>query len=187
MSTETLTHAEECQEYGLTCAECEEHSCTERLDGANGYRYANVTQEELCESCYESECEYLSSVILFDPSEEEEITYLIGDSVAFDQYGDDAPSGIRRRYVSTDGWRGYHVTEIDNTEEIDSGADLWGLETDIRSIAERIKQEHKDGTLPVPVYVVADLTSNVFSVVLTVRVSKANAISFRRWLNQEEE
>jgi hypothetical protein len=79
------------------------------------------------------------------------------------------------------------VTEIDNTEEIDSGADLWGLETDIRSIAERIKQEHKDGTLPVPVYVVADLTSNVFSVVLTVRVNSSDSISFRRWLNQEEE
>lgn len=184
--SETLTHTEDCTEYGLTCAECQSHSCTERLDGAEDFRYCNVTQEELCAACYESELEHLSTVILFDPSEPEPVKYLVGDRITMDQFGDDAPSKFARTYHRTDPWRGYYETTISGTVEIESGADLYGTSTNVRDLAERIKEEHENGTLPIPVYVIIDLTSNVFATAMGIRVSQADQISFNRWKNEEE-
>ena len=184
--SETLVHTEDCQEYGSTCAECQAHSCTERLDGAEDFHYANVSGAELCAGCYESETQYLSTVILFDPREEKPIKYLIGEHVAFDEWGDDAPSGFQRTYHRTDPWRGYYETTVPSTIEIEAGADLWGERTNVRDLAERIQEEHENGTLPVPVYVVADLTSNVFSLAMTVRISEADEVTFRNWLTGEK-
>jgi hypothetical protein len=103
-----------------------------------------------------------------------------------DQFGDDAPSQFARTYHRTDPWRGYYETTITGTVEIESGADLWGTSTDVRDLAERIKEEHENGTLPVPVYVVIDLTSNVFATAMGIRVNQADQISFNRWKNEEE-
>lgn len=184
---ETLIHTEECQEYGVTCVSCDAHSCTERLDGVGEYRYSNLKGGEICLACYESDLEHPSQVILFDPSEEEVVKYYVGDYVSMDQWGDDAPSGMKRVYHSTDAWRGYYDTEVPGTIEIQSGADLWGEETDVRSVAERIQEAHKEGTLPVPVYVICDPTSNVFAVAMTIRISPADRITFDRWIKNEEE
>lgn len=183
----TLTHQENCEEYRADCVACDAHSCTERLDGSGDWRYSNVKGGEICSECYESDIEYPSQIILFSPGEEEPAKYFVGSYVTMDQFGDDAPSGMERVYHSTDAWRGYYETQVPGTIEIESGADLYGLETDVRSLAERIKQEHEEGTLPVPVYVICDPTSNVFSVAMTIRISPADQIIFNRWLKNEEE
>lgn len=184
---ETIIHTEECQEYGVTCVGCDAHSCTERLDGSGDWRYSNLRGDLICSGCYESDTEYFSTVILFHPSETEPVKYYVGSYVSMDQWGDDAPSGMERIYHSTDAWRGYYETQVPGTIEIDSGADLWGQETDVRSLAERIQEDHKNGILPVPVYVICDLTSNVFSVAMTIRINPADRITFDRWLKNEEE
>lgn len=185
MEAPTITHAENCEEYRADCVACNAHSCTERLDGSGDWRYSNVQGKDICSECYESDIEYPSQVIIFDPSESEIQKYFIGSYVTMDQYGDDAPSGIVRSYVSTDAWRGYYETTVPGTIEISSGADLWGEETDVRSLAERIKQEHEDGTLPIRVYVICDPTSNVFATAMEVRISECDQIAFERWLKND--
>lgn len=181
-----ITHQENCEEYRADCVACDAHSCTERLDGSGDWRYSNLKGGEICSDCYESDLEYPSQVILFHPSESDIVKYLVGTYVTMDQFGDDAPPGMQRVYHSTDAWRGYYETEVPGTVEIDAGADLWGELTDVRSLAERVKEAHGSGTLPVPVYVVMDPTSNVFSVAMTIRVSSADRISFNNWLKNEE-
>jgi hypothetical protein len=187
MDQETITHTQECEEYGTTCVSCDAHSCTERLDGAGNWRYSNVKMEEICSDCYDSDIQYPSQVILFTPGSEEPEKYFIGSYVTMDQYGDDAPSGMQRVYHSTDAWRGYYDTEVPGTIEINSGADLWGEMTDVRTLAERIQEEHAAGTLPVPVYVICDPTSNVFAVAMTIKINPSDRITFDRWLKNEEE
>lgn len=187
MESATITHAENCEEYRADCVGCDAHSCTERLDGAGDWRYSNVKMGELCAECYESDLEYPSQVILFEPGSEEPIKYFVGSYVTMNQWGDDAPSGMERSYVRTDPWRGYYVTTVPGTVEIQSGADLWGEATDVRSLAERIQEEHQQGTLPVPVYVVCDPTSNVFATAMEIRINECDRITFDRWLKNEEE
>lgn len=181
MNTETLIHTEGCEEYGETCASCDRHSCTERLDGGE-YRWGNLDGSDLCNDCWSQDLEYASTCLLFDPSESDPLRHLIGDHVGIDHYGDEW-NGATRVHHRTDAWRGYYETEIPGTTEVKCGADLYGEETDVRSLAERIQSEHKDGTLPVPVWIVIDLTSNVFATVMTVRVDHRYLDTFKSWID----
>jgi hypothetical protein len=186
MNAEVLTHTQDCEEYGATCVSCEDHSCTERLDGGGEYRHGNLDSSELCSDCWSQDLEYASTCLLFDPSESEPLRYLIGDHVGIDHYGDDW-EGASRVHHRTDAWRGYYQTLIPNTTEIKCGADLYGEETDVRSLAELIQSEHKDGLLPVPVWIVIDLTSNVFATVMSVQVENKHLATFNAWRNGEGE
>jgi hypothetical protein len=182
MTTETLIHAEGCEEYGETCATCARHSCTDRQDSEMDSHYGNLDGSVLCGDCWSQDLEHASTCLLFDPSESEPQRYLIGDHVGIDHHCDDW-DGATRVYHRTDPWRGYYETEIPGTTEIQAGADLYGEETDVRSLAERIQSEHKDGTLPVPVWIVIDLTSNVFATAMSVRVDDRYLDTFRAWID----
>lgn len=184
MTTETLIHTEECAEYGETCVACDFHQCNGRWQNDHDFRSGNLNYEVLCESCWSQDLEYASTCLLFDPSESDPLRHLIGDHVGIDHYGDDW-DGASRVHHRTDAWRGYYETQIPGTTEIKSGADLYGEETDVRSLAERIQSEHKDGTLPVPVWIVIDLTSNVFATVMSVRVQDRHLETFNQWKDGE--
>ena len=108
--------------------------------------------------------------------------HYVGEYVSLDHYGDEW-SGALREYTRTDAWRGYYTTKVKNTVEVNSGSDLWGERTSTRDLAERIESAHKDGTLPVPVYVAVDLTSNVFATILSIQIASSNLEAFNQWQN----
>jgi hypothetical protein len=176
---ETITHDQSCidQETGFTCAGCQEHSC----DYGN---YSSQTGETYCDACREDDSQYLSTVVYFSPENDAPIKFYLGDYFSFDEWGDDLPSNITRTYIKTDAWRGYYQTTIKDTVEINSGADLWGEQTDIRNLAERIQEAQEDGSLPCEVYVACDLTSNVFATALTVLVPKNQIDTFNAWIGE---
>jgi hypothetical protein len=110
--------------------------------------------------------------------------YYLGEYRAIDEYGDPIYH-IRRKYHKTDAWRGYYETSVDGTIEYDAGADLWGESTDIRTLAERLHDDFKNGVLPIPVYIVTDPTSNVFAIAMSVLIAPRDKETLDLWLNGE--
>lgn len=168
------THAEECVNVSQTCTGCGEHSC----DYLN---YSSQNDADYCDTCRETDSEYMSTLVYFSNQNDAPVKFYLGDYFSFDEYGDDLPSNIKRNYIKTDGWRGYYQTEIENTVEIESGADLWGQVTDVRELAERISEAHSEGILPCDVYVAVDLTSNVFATAMSILVNKSDVETFKEW------
>ncbi len=180
MSTELLTHVDNCEDQDRRCVSCEEHVCDWDWNWTNA-------GEEICQGCYDQDLEYASTVIVFDPSESENHRWLVGDHVTYDQHGDPLESGVSRVHHRTDAWRGYYETTIPGTVDVQSGADLYGTSTDVRDLAERIKDDHAEGLLPCRVYVVVDLTSNVFATAMTIRVHAGDVWTFDAWRNGESQ
>lgn len=183
MSTETLTHVDTCDDQDRRCVSCQEHDCDRDWRDWNW----TSTGEQICQGCYDQDLEYASTVIVFDPSESDPLRWLVGDHVTYDQHGDSLEDGISRVHHRTDAWRGYYETTIPGTVDVLSGADLYGTSTDVRDLAERIKDDHAEGLLPCRVYVVVDLTSNVFATAMTIRVHAGDVWTFDAWRNGESQ
>jgi hypothetical protein len=172
-------HLEGCDRYGATCASCGEHKC-DGEDNYGPYHYGNRTGEAYCYPCWESE-EYSPSTVHLITAGEPMRKFYITDYHVMDEWGDEPDINIERTYHSSDAWRGYYDTTIGGCVTIEEGADLWGEVTDIRQLAERIHQEAEEGTLPVPVYVITDPTSNVFAVGMGIQVKESDLALFNAW------
>ena len=163
----------------IKCAGCDEVINMED----DTYHYGNLVAGWLCDGCYESDLEHVSTIVELIPDDTIR-KYYVGSYVSMDEYGDEW-SGASSGYVKTDGWRGYNTLTIHGTVEVQEGADLWGERTSIRDIAELIERAHADGTLPVKVYVSICLTSNVFATLLGVHVDTEDESQFKEWLTNE--
>lgn len=172
-------HLKGCERYGTTCAECSAHNCDG--EGEYGsYQWGNRTGEAYCYACWESEESHASTVHLVMAGEEMR-KFFINDYHAMNEWGDEPDFTIDRTYHRSDAWRGYYDTTVAGAVTIEEGADLWGERTDIRSLAERVHAEAEEGTLPVPVYVICDPTSNVFAVGMGIQVKAKDLEAFNAW------
>lgn len=181
--TKTLTHLDTCEDTGISCVSCNDHAC----EDPGEWLWSNAG-ESLCVACYESDTEHASSVIVFSPGESEPHRWYVGDYVSFDQYADPlSESTVSRVYHRTDAWRGYYETAISGTVEISSGADIYGESTNIRELAERVREDFEEGILPVTVYVVIDLTSNVFATAMAIKVNAGDLSAFNAWKDGDYE
>jgi hypothetical protein len=175
----------------VKCADCEE-----TFDFDTDYmQWANLAEEWLCESCYESESQYVSTVLLYGPnypgdSDGPDRVY-VADKFSMSKYGDEPDIDVRRDYTRTDGWRGYYTTKIDGWVEV--GLEGWTTGGWGDPTADRKRtfndwvESLKDETPPVDVAVAADPTSNVFSTAITVYVQESDVETFDEWLNGEKE
>lgn len=175
----------------VTCPDCEQ-----TFDPDTDYlRWANLSEEWLCEPCYDSECQYVSTVVLFGPdypdTGEGPAKVYVGDRFSMNQWGDEPDLKVSRTYHRTDAWRGYHVTKIEGWTEV--GLEGWTTGGWGDPIADRKQTFNEwveslaDEPPPVNVAVAADPTSNVFSTAVTVYVEDGKADEFDQWLNGDRE
>lgn len=177
--TETLT----------TCKGCDEPINTD----VDSYWISPVDGEAYCDGCRESDMQSAGRVLLFGPGFERDsdgiqIVY-VGSKFVEDRYGEEPDDlTFQHRWVSTDAWRGYAVTSIDGWVQILDGwtTGNWGdaISDGKRPFNEWVEALH-DGDIvpPVPVAVITDVTSNVFSAAVGVWVPEEHTDRFRDWLN----
>ena len=176
----------------VTCADCES---VFDLD-MDPLHYANVTDEWLCESCYESETMYSSTVLLFGPDypgtrSDGPDRFYVSEKVSMTQYGDEPDLDFKRTYTSSSAWRGYHTTTIEGWVEV--GLEGWTTGGWGDPIAEGKRTFNEwveslaDEAPPVNVAIATDPTSNVFSTAITVYVEESNREAFDEWLNGDKE
>jgi len=176
----------------VTCKDCEVEF---DLD-TDHLHWANLAEAWLCESCYENDTQYASTVFLFGPSSfgsthgDGPFRCYVTEDVSMTMWGDEPNLDFKRTYHPTDGWRGYHVTKIDGWVEV--GLDGWTTGGWGDPTAERKQpfnnwieeMTEEDGIVPpVDVAVALDPTSNVFSTAVTVYVEDGNREAFLEWLN----
>ena len=173
----------------IKCADCES-----TFDQDTDHLYwANIAEEWLCESCYESESQYASTVLLFGPNypgdSDGPERFYVADKFSMSKYGDDPDIEVSRDYTRTDGWRGYYTTKIAGWAEV--GLEGWttGDWGDSTGARKRPFNEWveslKDEAPPVDVAVAADPTSNVFSTAITVYVPEDLVEAFEEWYGEE--
>jgi hypothetical protein len=169
------------------CIECSE---TVDYDGGDDSRWSSVKGGTVCWSCYESGQQYASVAHIL--SEGEILKVYVGDLDIHDEYGDpvDERLGIKREYVSTDGWRGYYNTTIEGWVNVLDGwtTGSWGdpiadRKANFNEWAEALLTQ--EIYAPCSVAIVTDPTSNVFSTAITVLVKKDDVESFRAWLSDD--
>lgn len=152
-------------------------------------RWSSIEEEWYCWSCFESDTQYASTVLICRGEEPEK--YYVADAFVFDQYGDD-PTKLKfsRTYTQTDGWRGFHTTSIEGWESVLDGWTTGGWDDSVAMRKATFNQWAEDiasGELfpPCPVAIVSDPTSNLFSTAITVLVPKDSVDSFRDWLGED--
>lgn len=159
--TETL-------EEKATCTLCEELiTDQEERSTENG--------EPCCYGCEESELERAATIVKLSGGKTE--TFILSENFGYDNYGD----SIDRDLYDVDG-EGFAT--IADTIEVTNGSDLWGMETDIRDVAERLKSDAEEGILPFEAYVTIKQTGN-FAVYMTVNVAESDRDAWNLWLNDE--
>lgn len=149
-----------------------------------------------CPSCYEADLRDASTVMLTGPDYErdadnEPIRILVGDWFIEDRWAEPFTDlGIKRAYIHTDGWRGYHETRIDGWTEVLSGWTTGGWGDPISDRKQPFNEWAEslftgENVPPVNVAVITDPTSNVFSTAIGVFVPDADVDTFTEWLNGE--
>lgn len=169
------------QDTHAQCAECDTEFDTEG-EGVFSEREGTY----LCDSCYESEVEHASILYRFGDRVR---NYLVSDYFINDENGDPALSGttVTRKWVSTDGWRGYYVTEIKGYEVAVEGWTTGGWD-DAVAIRKEVfntwfsdTKTYWESNLQFPFgnfFVVLDRTSNVFSTAVTVLIPEGTREQF---------
>ena len=170
-------------EETFKCADCDEVQDLE--EQSHGKDNGDV----VCRNCVDSAHESRSGINVFEDGTNTIIYVTEYETV--DEYGDPISSlPISRKWKSTDGWRGYYETTIEGWVTIVEGWTTggWGDPT-----ADR-KQSFNgwfddmlrcDVISPVPVAIITDPTSNVFSVAITVLVKADDETTFREWLGED--
>jgi hypothetical protein len=147
--------------------------CQENFDNDEGGRYSELVEAWICDGCVEDANSSASSAYLVEGGVAER--FLVTEYEILDGEYEDAGNVLERRYVSTDGWRGYYETRPvgDNWTEAQSGWTTgdWGdaisdSKREFNAWAEAVIS----GTIQYgfPVWIVTDPTSNVFSTAVGV-------------------
>ena len=167
------------------CCECEE-----LVDTEGDFGWSAVKEDYLCWGCYESDQTHASTVQLVHGGMPVR-KYYIGDHIRMDEYGDDMYNNgitINREYVHTDAWRGHYETTIEGWTQIMDGWTTGGWGDPIADRKQTFNQWAESlltGELepPVPVAIVADPTSNVFSMGISVLTPEPNGL--KEWLSED--
>ena len=170
------------------CIECKESVDPEGNDDS---RWSSVKEDYVCYSCYENDTSHASTIHLIQG--DEVVKIYVADLDIFNEYGDPIDSSklnIKREYVSTSGWRGYHNTTIEGWDDVLTGwtTGSWGdpiadRKANFNEWAEALLSQ--EIYPPCSVAIVTDPTSNVFSTAITVLVKKTDIESFRSWLSDD--
>jgi hypothetical protein len=164
--------------------------CNEPIDTDGDFGWSYVEEDYLCTSCYESDSNHVSTVIVIDDSEPAK--YYIGDHIRMNEFGDDMYGTnltVNRTYVSTDGWRGYYETEIEGWSKVLDGWTTGGWDDEVARRKQTFNEWVEsvisgDEVPPVPVAIVLDPTSNVFSTGVSVLTPFPDRLT--EWLGETQ-
>jgi hypothetical protein len=163
--------------------------CGKAVDTEQEYYWSHTKEDYLCLGCYESDSNHVTTVQIVEDGEVTQ--YLIGDHIRMTEYGDDLYGTnltFDRKWVSSDGWRGHYETTIQGWEEVLTGWTTGGWDDPIARKKVTFN-EWANAVLtgeivpPVPVAVVADPTSNVFS--MGIGVLTPNPSALKEWLDED--
>ncbi|CAB4185218.1 hypothetical protein UFOVP1130_16 [uncultured Caudovirales phage] len=166
------------------CCECDEF-----VDSEGDYGWSNVKEDYLCLGCRESDESSVSTVQVVDAGVTKK--YYIGNHVRMTEDGDDLYNTnltIDRTWVSSSEWRGHYETTIEGWTDVMNGWTTGGWDDPIARRKATFNQ-WADSVLtgeiepPVAVAIVADPTSNVFSMGISVLTPEPT--TFKEWLDTE--
>jgi len=165
----------------ITCSECE----TDYNPDEEG-TYSMVTEQPVCHSCEESDLQYASTVHLVQDFVLHK--FLIGDLFHINEYGDPVDIGAKRKYVSTDAWRGYNETEIDGLVTVLTGWTTGGWDDSTARRKATFNEWAESITTgeivpPFKLAIIVDPTSNVFSTSITVQAESRER--FIKWVGED--
>ena len=201
--TEDFVEDAEGQTLARRCPECKDWFDEAEWDCYG--RYGDLTQASLCESCWESDTQYASTLHRFVPgeSESEHEYVLFGDHTGygvseecydepfdwfFELIGSDWTG---RSYHHTSAWRGYYCSEkaFKDIVVLDEGW-MTGNYSDVpwkKDTHEFLEALRKGSiTPPAPLYVLFEPTSNVFSTAATFFAKAEDADALRDWLASDQ-
>jgi hypothetical protein len=169
--------------------QCEAEGCASSLPPTVTTR----DNRAICPDCREADLDNAASAYLVGPgSAPDGGTYAlvrVGDMVTEDIDGDPSPMEFTRHYVHTDGWRGYHQTNIVGWTEVAEGWTTgWPDDTTRRKVTfNDWIQSLLDGTHvpPVGIAVICDSTSNVFSTATGIHVRDDDIPAFEEWMSTQ--
>lgn len=181
------------------CASCETEITAEERDnfGATG----TLSEQPLCESCYESDPEHPSTLIRFAKIGNHE-KVIFGEHNAYhgtleEIYDSGLPQWAEpifpaewtgRVWHSSSAWRGYYETEtiFRGLTKIEDGW-MTGDYGDVpwKADSHAFLEALKDGEIhaPADIYVLFEPTSNVFSTATTILCKSDDADTVREWLH----
>jgi hypothetical protein len=163
--------------------------CNEFVDSEGDYGWSNVKEDYLCLGCREIDESSVSTVQVVEDGVTKK--YYIGDHVRMTEFGDDLYNTdltIDRTWVSSSEWRGHYETTIEGWTDVMNGWTTGGWDDPIARRKATFNQ-WADSVLtgevipPVAVAIVADPTSNVFSMGISVLTPEPNAL--KEWLDTE--
>lgn len=143
----------------------------------------------LCETCERSALEYASTVLLVGYGQT--LKYLVTDNFAMDTECAEEANNMRREWVETAKYRGYYQTTIDGMVEV-QGLTGWTTgfvdhtveaKHDFNQWAEDVCQGEIE--VPVPIAIVCDITTNVFSTAIGVHVAPEHQDQLLAWLGDQ--
>ena len=182
----------------VACASCTEQISQE--DWEYNSFIGSLSEQPLCESCYESDPEYPSTLIRFVPAGVHE-KIIFGEHNAYHGTIEEIhDSGLPRWgyeifpeqwtgrvWRSSSGWRGYYETEsvFHGLTKIEDGW-MTGDYGDVpwKRDSHAFLQALGEGDIvpPAPIYVLFEPTSNVFSTATTILTKTTDVDKVREWL-----
>lgn len=180
----------------MTTQQCSSDDCEVTFDpDHDDCRYSPLLEGYYCWGCYESLTEGSSQVWFIYPDgnkerwivNEFEITNEYGD----EPYGETPATGLSRGWTRSDASRGHYDTKIDDWVEVMAGwtTQDWGDSVSDRKQAFNHWAEdmiqNEDAWIPCPIAIVADPTSNLFSVGVAVWVRPGDEKTFADYLRDE--
>ena len=174
-----------------TCPSCEEeYPLADVESGKVETHFGNISEEEICWGCYESD--YNSTIVRYEPGGDKEVVHFTNHHAYDEQYGDEPPDWFwtyfgGRKWVATDGWRGYQETKWKNGFVSIANGWVTGWIDDTvshKKTASDLNQwlEEHQSEVPVPVYWVFEPTSNVFSTASEIFVDHNDKDTLVEWL-----
>jgi len=170
-------------EETFKCADCDE------VQDIDDQSHGKDNGDVVCRNCVDEAMNYRSTINVF---EDGTVTIIyVSEYETINEYGDPFDTlTISRKYIQTDGWRGYHETNIEGWVTITDGWTTggWGDPTaDRKQVFNEWVEDmtRSDIIPPVPVAIVYDPTSNVFSMAITVLVKADDENNFREWLGED--
>lgn len=162
--------------------------CTADVDTDDDYGWSTTQNDYICLSCRENDESTLSTIYLLNKNQKEK--YLIGDHIRISDDGDDMRSSglvVNRQWVSTSTHRGHYDTKIDGWVEVLCG---WTTGNWDDPVAQKkiVFNEWVEGLLsgdsksPVPIALVLDPTSNLFSMGISVLTTAPD--DFKLWTGE---
>jgi len=153
------------------------------------HSWSSIKQDYLCTGCRDTDESSLSTVMMITDGSTKK--YYIGDHTRMTEYGNeiwDTELLINRQWVKTDPHRGHYDTTVDGWSSVMEGWTTGGWDDPIAQKKQKFNQWAEDictGEIiaPVPVAIVSDPTSNVFSMGISVLTPKP--VELKEWLGSE--